>query len=63
MSNGLKKLESTPFAGLFGLVMVWCSLALGHSFIVIQHGVSAMGVQDALFSGLFGFAGCICAFN
>ncbi|MEE4184284.1 MAG: hypothetical protein V2J12_00810 [Gammaproteobacteria bacterium] len=57
MSKSLKMLEVTPFAGLFGLVMVWCSLALGHSFIVIQHGASPMGFGDALFSGLFGFAG------
>lgn len=57
MSNLAEQLESKPLAGVFGLIMVWCGLALGHSFIVIQHGANPIGGLDAALSALVGFGG------
>ena len=57
MSNFLTRIETTPGAGVFSLIMVWCGLALGHSWVVIQHGVLPMGATDTFVSIALGFGG------
>lgn len=57
MSSFLNRLETAPVAGFFGLVMVWCGLALGHSWVVLQHGMYPMGAFDTTVSIALGFGG------
>mgnify|MGYP000900338875 CR=1 FL=1 len=54
---GRERLGEAPIAGLFGLLVVWAGMALGHTLIVIQHGASPMGLGDTIFSSAVGFAG------
>ncbi|MEJ2138570.1 MAG: hypothetical protein P8Y61_03815 [Gammaproteobacteria bacterium] len=57
METLVKRLTAQPLAGIFSLLMVWFSLALGHSLVVLQHGSLPMGLTDTLFSVALGFAG------
>jgi hypothetical protein len=59
METFVKRIGEQPLAGVFSLLMVWCSLALGHSLVVIQQASLDMGVADTIVSlslGLAGFA-------
>lgn len=57
MENLVKRIAAQPLAGVFSLLMVWFSLALGHSLVVLQHSSNPMGTVDTLFSVSLGFAG------
>jgi hypothetical protein len=57
MSGFIKAIERTPLSGVFSLLMVWLSLALGHTVVVLQHGSLPMGAIDTTLSFLQGFAG------
>jgi hypothetical protein len=57
MAAWKERLGEAPIAGLFGLLVVWAGMALGHTLIVIQHGTSPMGLGDTIFSSAAGFAG------
>ncbi len=57
MNDLAKRLGEAPVAGLFSLLIVWAGMALGHSFIVLQHSNSPMGAADSFGSFLVGLAG------
>jgi len=57
MDSLLNRIETVPGAGIFSLIMVWCGLALGHSWVVIQHSVLPMGASDTVLSIALGFGG------
>ncbi len=57
MNGFIKAIERTPLSGVFSLLMVWFSLALGHTVVVLQHGSLPMGAIDTTLSFLQGFAG------
>ncbi len=57
MTALLNRLETAPGAGIFSLVMVWCGLALGHTWIVIQHKMNPIGALDLSLSIVIGFVG------
>jgi hypothetical protein len=59
MQSLIKLIGETPLAGVFSLLLVWCSLALGHSLVVIQHASNPMGVLDSVFSFALGFGGFV----
>jgi len=59
MSGFIKAIGRTPVAGVFSLLMVWFSLALGHTQVVLQHGALPMGALDTSISFLLGFAGFV----
>jgi hypothetical protein len=59
MDAFIKRIGAQPLAAVFSLLMVWASLALGHSLVVIQHSSGPMGWFDTVVSlavGLGGFA-------
>jgi len=53
------RIGKTPLVGVFSLIMVWCSLALGHSLVVLQHASNPMGAIDTTFSLALGFGGFV----
>jgi len=59
MDSILQRISKTPYVGIFSLIMVWCSLALGHSLVVLQHASNPMGAFDTAFSVVLGFAGFV----
>ncbi len=52
-----QSISRQPVAAAFSLIMVWFSLALGHTLVVIQHGSLPMGALDTALSFALGFAG------
>ena len=57
MESFVRRIGEQPHAGVFSLLMVWFSLALGHSLVVIQHGSLPMGALDTTLSFLIGLGG------
>jgi hypothetical protein len=57
MSGFIKAIQRTPLSGVFSLFMVWFSLALGHTLVVLQQGSLPMGAIDTTLSFLLGLAG------
>lgn len=57
METFINRISRQPLAGIFSLLMVWCSLALGHSLVVIQQANFDMGAIDSLISLSLGFVG------
>jgi hypothetical protein len=58
MQATVKKLSEAPLAGLLGLIMVWCSMALGHSLVVLQTAITGgFSVIDSLICLLLGILG------
>jgi hypothetical protein len=53
-----KRLNETPLAGLLGLVMVWCGMALGHTLVVLQVGITGgYSILDSIICLLLGCMG------
>jgi hypothetical protein len=57
MSGFINAIGRNPVTGIFSVIMVWFSLALGHTLVVIQHGTLPMGAVDTTLSFLLGLAG------
>ena len=57
METFVKRNGEQPLAGIFSLIMVWSSLALGHSLVVLQQATFAMGAADTVVSLALGLAG------
>ena len=57
MDSLVARIKTQPMAGLFSLLMVWSSLALGHSYVVLQHSTLPMGAVDTAISLAVGFIG------
>lgn len=60
MESRLEKFTKPPFVGAISLVMVWFGLALGHSMVVLQHGMTGgPSVVDTLISATIGITGIV----
>jgi hypothetical protein len=61
MQATVNKLSEAPLAGIFGIFMVWCSLALGHSLVVLQtQTTGGFSVADSVLSLAVGIIGFLC---
>jgi hypothetical protein len=57
MNAFLSRISVTPWSGLYSLLLVWCAMAVGHSFVVLQHAANPIGMIDTSLSWSLGLAG------
>ena len=61
MQATLNKLSEPPLACILGIIMVWCSLALGHTIVVLQtQTTGGFSIVDSMLSLACGIAGFLC---